>query len=71
VSDEVPPRPSAGRPPTLGHYQRILAEYEQLKREGHAAPINVLVERYGVKKDTVKSWLHRARKYLTEKESDS
>jgi DNA-directed RNA polymerase specialized sigma24 family protein len=71
VSDEVPPRPSAGRPPTLGHYQRILAEYEQLKREGHAAPINVLVERYGVKKGTVKSWLHRARKYLTEKESDS
>jgi hypothetical protein len=71
VSDDMPPRPSAGRPPTIPHYQRILAEYEQLKREGHAAPINVLVQRYGAKKGTVKSWLHRARKYLPEKESDS
>lgn len=50
-------------------YQRVLAEYDELVREGHPSPISVLVERYRARPGTVKSWLHRGRKYLKEEKS--
>lgn len=57
-------RPSAGRRPPLDHYRRVLAEYDELVRNGHTSPISEIADRYGVRTGTAKSWLHRGRRYL-------
>jgi len=54
--------PRRRRPsPTTG---RVLAAYDELVREGHPAPISVLADRFRARPGTVKSWLHRGRRYL-------
>jgi hypothetical protein len=60
------PRPAPGKRPPLEHYKRVRAEYDQLLREGHSNPIAIMAKRYGVKPNTVKSWKHRANRYLGE-----
>jgi hypothetical protein len=58
------PRPETGKAPSLAHYRKVLAEYDELVREGHSSPVSVLADRYGARPGTVKAWLHRGRKYL-------
>jgi hypothetical protein len=59
---ETPPRP--GRPADTGFYRNVLAEYEQLLREGHPSPIQEIARRRKVPKGTVKSWRSRGVRYL-------
>jgi hypothetical protein len=69
VAPESAPLPAAGKRPSLDHYRKVLAEYDALVREGHPSPISILEERYLARRGTVKSWLHRGRKYLKEEKS--
>lgn len=62
--DAEPPAP--GKKPSLDHYRKVIAEYDELVRNRHPAPISVLAERHKVRPGTVKSWLHRGHKYLKE-----
>ena len=61
--------PAAGRPPSTGFYRKALREYQQLIEEGNPGPAQELARRYGKPVGTVKSWLHRGRKYLGEEKT--
>jgi hypothetical protein len=63
VPESAPP-PASGKAPSLAHYRAVLAAYDDLVREGHPAPISVLADRFQARPGTVKSWLHRGRRYL-------
>ena len=64
AGDATPP--ASGKTPSLDFYRGLIAAYDELVRDRHPAPISVLVERYQARPGTVKSWLHRGRKYLKE-----
>lgn len=57
-------RPDAGKPLDPDFYRRLLQNYDQLVAEGYRAPAAELARRLGENRSTVKSWLHRGRKYL-------
>jgi hypothetical protein len=63
------PLPSAGQPPSIPFYKSLIAEYDDLLRAGHRSPVSELSVRYGAKPGTVKSWLHRGRKYVKEEKA--
>jgi hypothetical protein len=63
VPENAPP-PASGKAPSLAHYRAVIAAYDELVREGHPAPISVLADRFQARPGTVKSWLHRGRRYL-------
>jgi hypothetical protein len=63
VPEDAPP-PASGKAPSLAHYKAVIAAYDELVREGHPAPISVLADRFQARPGTVKSWLHRGRRYL-------
>ena len=62
-------RPAPGKPLDPDFYRRLLASYDKLVREGWNAPAQEIARRMGENPSTVKSWLHRGRKYLKEGES--
>ena len=64
ATPENAPPPASGKAPSLAHYRAVLAAYDDLVREGHPAPISVLADRFQARPGTVKSWLHRGRRYL-------
>jgi hypothetical protein len=64
LPEAVDERPSAGKAPPKKFYARLVAEYDELVRDAHPAPISVLADRFQVRPGTVKSWLHRGRLYL-------
>jgi hypothetical protein len=66
AGDATPP--TSGKTPSLDFYRGVIAAYDELVRDRHPAPISVLSERYQARPGTVKSWLHRGRKYLKEEE---
>jgi hypothetical protein len=66
LQDEDPAPPAPGRPPSLAFYRRIQAEYDELLRDGNDAPTAELARRYKTNRETVKSWRHRAKRYITE-----
>lgn len=57
-------RPESGKPLDPDFYRRLLASYERLVREGRTDPAAELARRMDENRSTVKSWLHRGRKYL-------
>jgi hypothetical protein len=57
-------RPSSGTRPPLRFYRELVDEYNELCREAHPSPIAEIARRRRQKPATVKSWLHRGRKYL-------
>lgn len=57
-------RPDAGKPLDPDFYRRLLQNYDQLVAEGYKAPAAELARLLGENRSTVKSWLHRGRKYL-------
>jgi hypothetical protein len=63
VKQRVEP-PTAGKPPSVAFYRALLADLQQLKREGHPSPTKELARRYRQPLGTMKSWLHRARNYV-------
>jgi hypothetical protein len=63
----IPASPAAGKPPSLAHYRQVQAEYDALVSAGERSPVNEIARRYKVRPGTVKSWLHRGRKYRKEK----
>lgn len=59
-------RPGPGRTLDADFYRRLLRAYDALVRQGVRAPAHELARRMGEKHSTVKSWLHRGRKYTDE-----
>lgn len=58
-------RPQPGKPWDEDFFRWLLDEYDRLKKESHKRPVAELARRLGgANRDTVKSWLHRGRKYL-------
>lgn len=57
-------RPDAGKPLDPDFYRRLLENYDQMVAKGHKAPAAELARLLGENRSTVKSWLHRGRKYL-------
>jgi hypothetical protein len=64
LPEAVADRPSSGKAPPREFYARLIAEYDELVRDEHPSPISVLADRYQARPGTVKSWLHRGRRYL-------
>lgn len=57
-------RPLPGEPANISFYAGVVDRYEQLVDEGHAAPVQEIAGSMNTNPSTVKSWLHRGRKYL-------
>jgi hypothetical protein len=62
----LPARPRPGEPRDLGFYRQLLSEYEDLVRAASPAPARELANRRGINHSTLKSYLKRGRRYLTE-----
>lgn len=60
-------QPAAGKRPNRDFYRSLIAEVEAIYAKGdHPNPVVEVARRRGVQVGTVKSWLHRGRKYLKE-----
>jgi hypothetical protein len=68
ASGEVIVRPMAGKRPSLAFFRQIEREYNELVSAAEPVrnPVNEIARRHHVQPGTVKSWLHRGRKYLKE-----
>jgi hypothetical protein len=64
VAAEVEPAP--GQKPPLNFYRALVTEYNALVSAASRNPIGEISRRRGVPPATIKSWLHRGRKYLKE-----
>jgi hypothetical protein len=63
-SGEVLARPSPGKKPPIAFYEGLIAEYDELLAANHRSPVSEIARRRREDPGTVKSWLHRGRKYL-------
>jgi hypothetical protein len=63
-------RPRAGQPFDIDFYRRLIGEFDRLSASGLSDPAAELARRYGEKRSTVRSWLHRGRKYLREESAE-
>lgn len=57
-------RPHPGAALDTDFYERVLASYGELRKEGYRDPAGELARRMKAKPSTVKSWLRRGRIYL-------
>jgi hypothetical protein len=56
-------RPAPGQPADLGFYENVLVEFEALIAAGERAPAKTLARKYGIKHNTAKAWIRRAKQY--------
>ena len=59
-------RPRPGESYDLKFYRTIVHRYEALLARGHSAPVQEIASSMDANPSTVKSWLRRGRKYLSE-----